>query len=141
VGPVPGLYLNLRQTPPETLTRFASAIGWALRALQAERAPLSELESIRKEAMAGLEGLTEEQAGQWLHVAWFLLPLVSQRREERSLLETVLAEAQQSKFRERERVTTVGLTLVEQWKLEGREQGREAPCQLREGPPGERQWQ
>jgi hypothetical protein len=32
------LFLNLRQTPPETLTRFASAIGWALRVLQAEKA-------------------------------------------------------------------------------------------------------
>ena len=117
------LYLNLRQTPPETLTRFATAIGWALRALQAERAPLSELEGVLKETMAGLEGLTEEQSGQWLRVAWFLLQLVSQRREERTLLETVLAEARQSKFRERERVTTMGLTLVEQWKLEGRAEG------------------
>src|SRR5437879_10426399 len=27
----PPLFLNLRETPPEVLTRFASAIGWALR--------------------------------------------------------------------------------------------------------------
>jgi putative YhgA-like transposase len=118
------LYLNLRQTPPEALTQFASAIGWALRVLQAERAPLAELERVLKAAMAGLEGLTAEQSGQWLRVAWFLLQLVSQRREERSPLETVLAEARQSKFRERERVTAMGLTLVEQWKLEGKTEGR-----------------
>jgi hypothetical protein len=113
------LYLNLRQTPPETLTQFASALGWALRVLQAEQAPLEEMERVLKEAMAGLEGLTAEQSGQWLRVAWFLLQLVSQRREERSLLETVLAEARHSKFGEQERVTTMGLTIAERWKLEG----------------------
>src|SRR5712691_5240864 len=117
------LYLNLRQTPPETLTRFANAIGWALRVLQAEEAPLAELERVLKEAMAGLEGLTAEQSGQWLRVAWFLLQLVSQRREERSLLDLVLAEARQSKFGERERVTTMGVSLGEQWKSEGKAEG------------------
>jgi hypothetical protein len=118
------LYLNLRQTPPEALTQFANAIGWALRALQAEQAPLVEMEQVLKEAMAGLEGLTAEQSGQWLRVAWFLLQLVSQRREERTLLDLMLAKARQSKFGERERVTTMGVSLVEQWKSEGKAEGK-----------------
>src|SRR5205807_3930762 len=69
---VPGwetLFLNLHRTPPETLTRFATAVGWALRVLQAEREPLAELERVSREAMAGLEGLSAEQRGQWLRVA------------------------------------------------------------------------
>jgi flagellar biosynthesis/type III secretory pathway protein FliH len=118
------LYLNLRETPPETLTQFTSAIGWALRVLQAEAAPLAELERVLQEAMAGLEGLTAEQSGQWLRVAWFLLQLVSQRREERSLVELVLTEARQSKYAERERVETMGMTVAEQWKAEGEAKGK-----------------
>jgi hypothetical protein len=108
------LYLNLRQTPKETLTRFASAIGWALSVLQAEQVPLAEMERVLKEAMAALEGLAPEQSGQWLRVAWFLLQLVSQRREEPSLVEMMLAEAGQSKFGERERVITMGVSVSDQ---------------------------
>jgi hypothetical protein len=44
----------------------------------------------------------------------------AQRREERSLLDRVLAEARHSKLSERERVITMGMTVVEQWKAEGR---------------------
>ncbi len=32
------LFLNLHRTPPEALTALVHAIGWALRALQAEKA-------------------------------------------------------------------------------------------------------
>jgi hypothetical protein len=96
------LFLNLRQTPPETLTRFASAIGWALRVLQAENAPLEEMEQVLKEAMAGLEGLTDEQSGQWLRVAWFVLLLAIHRRDEEQVVDVVLEQARHSRFRERE---------------------------------------
>jgi putative YhgA-like transposase len=113
------LFLNLHQTPPESLTQFASAIGWALRVQQAESASLEEMEQALREAMAGLEGLTEEQSGQWLRVAWFLLQLISHRREEQSLLDLVLEEARQSKFRERERITTMGMTIAEQFEARG----------------------
>src|SRR3712207_9597250 len=64
---------NLQRASPDTLTGVAGAVGHALRALQAEQAPLAELEQVLAEAMAGLEGLTEEQAGQWVRVTWFLL--------------------------------------------------------------------
>ena len=117
------LFLNLRHTPPETLTRFASAVGWALRVLQAEKAPRAEMERVLREAMTGLEGLTEEQSGQWLRVAWFLLQLAIHRREEAVLVTVVLEEAHHSKFRERGRITTMGLTVAEQWKAEGEAEG------------------
>ena len=76
------LFLNLARTPPETLTRFAAAVGWVLRVLQAEQAPLENLERVLAEALTGLEGLPDEQAGQWLRAAWYLLLLVFHRREE-----------------------------------------------------------
>lgn len=95
------LFLNLQQTPPETLTQFSSAVGWALRALQAERAALPELERILSEAMAGIEGLSAEQVNQWKRCAWFLIQLVHHRRSRREapgLISLVREEAKQSKF-------------------------------------------
>ncbi len=95
------LFLNLQQTPPEMLTQFSSAVGWALRALQAERVPLPELERVLREAMAGIEGLSEERAGQWRRCAWFLIQLVYHRRsqsEAPGLMGLVREEAKHSKF-------------------------------------------
>jgi hypothetical protein len=69
--------------------------------------------------MTGLEGLTAEQSGQWLRVAWFLLQLVIHRREERDLVDEVVEQARQSKFGTQERITTMGLSIAEQWKAEG----------------------
>lgn len=121
------LFLSLHETPPEALTRFASAIGWALRVLQAEHTPVAELERVLREAMAGIEGLTEKQSGQWLRVASFLLMLVLQRREETALADLVLARAQQSKFHEREEVTTMGMSVLQQIEMKGKAQAmREA---------------
>lgn len=119
------LFLNLHQSPPATLTRFASAVGWALRVLQAEKAPLDELERVLSEAMGGLEGLSEEQAGQWLRVAWFFVLLVLNRREEAELPEFILQQARQSKFREREVMTTMGQTILEQLEARGEARGQE----------------
>jgi hypothetical protein len=76
------LFLDLHETPPKTLTRFATAVDWALRVLQAEREPLAEMERVLTEAMAGLEGLSEEQTGQRLRVAWYLVLLVFHRHSE-----------------------------------------------------------
>lgn len=118
------LFLPLRETPPEVLTRFANAVGWALRVLQAENAPRAELERVLREAMAGLEGLSEEQAGQWLRVAWFVFVLVCHRREERALMELVLEEARQSKFHERERMTRMGVSIADQLRAEGKAEGK-----------------
>jgi putative YhgA-like transposase len=117
------LFLNLRETPPESLTQLATAVGWALRVVQAERAPRRDLEQVLREAMAGIEGLTEEQAGQWLRVAWFLLLLVVNRREESGLAELLLAEARHSKFREREVVTRMGRSILEQAEARGEARG------------------
>ena len=95
------LFLNLQQTPPAMLTQFSSAVGWALRTLQAERAPLVELERVLKEAMIGMEGLSAEQFGQWKRCAWFLIQFVYHRRsrsEAPGLMEMVRAQANRSKF-------------------------------------------
>jgi hypothetical protein len=80
--------------------------------------------------MAGIEGLTEEQAGQWLRVAWFMLLLVVNRRKESGLAELLLAEARQSKFREREVVTRMGRSILEQAEARGEARG-EARALLR----------
>jgi hypothetical protein len=107
------LFLNLHETPPGTLTRFATAVGWALRVLQAERAPRAEMERVLIEAMAGLEGLTEEQAGQWLRVAWFLVLFAFHRRGENELVELIRERAQQSKFRQKKELATMGQTIAQ----------------------------
>jgi hypothetical protein len=117
------LRLDLHETPPETLTRFASAVGWALRALQAEKAPLPEMEQVLSEAMAGLEGLTEEQAGQWQPAAWYLVLLLMNRREERVLAELLVERARRSKFGKRGEVVEMGRSILEQERAEGEERG------------------
>ena len=97
------LFLNLKATPPEALTKIASAMGWALRVLQAEKEPLGQIERVLHEAMQGIEALPQEQAGQWIRCAWFLLQLVFHRRsssEVPALMRTVVSEAARSKFRE-----------------------------------------
>jgi hypothetical protein len=117
------LRLDLHETPPETLTRFASAVGWALRALQAESAPSAEMEQVLSEAMAGLEGLTEEQAGQWQRAAWYLMLLVMNRREEEALAELLVERARRSKFRQRGEVVAMGKSILEQVEARGEESG------------------
>jgi hypothetical protein len=110
------LFLNLHRTPPQTLTRFATAVGYALRVLHAEQEPLAELERVLTEAMVGLEGLTEEQSGQWLRMAWYLVLLVFHRRERPEYDELVVRireQAKASKFREREEVEHVGETMAQ----------------------------
>jgi Putative transposase, YhgA-like len=107
------LFLNLHETPPGTLTRFATAVGWALRVLQAERAPRAEMERVLVDAMAGLEGLTEDQAGQWLRVAWFLVLFAFHRRGENELVELIQERAQQSKFRQKKELANMGQTIAQ----------------------------
>ena len=95
------LFLNLKETPKKALTQFASALGWALRVLQAEKEPLAELERVLSEAMSGIEGLPAEQSGQWLRCAWFLLQMVFHRRsssEAPILIRQIVENARRSKF-------------------------------------------
>jgi hypothetical protein len=114
------LFLPLHVTAAETLTRFATAIGWALRVLQAEKTPLPEMERVLAEAMAGLEGLSEERAGQWLRTAWFFALLVLHRRKERDLMDVLLEKARESKFHEKEEVADSEMTLWQQLEAQVR---------------------
>lgn len=119
------LFLDLRRTPSERLTDFVNSIGWALRVLQAEKAPYEEIERTLHDAMAGLEGLDAEQGSQWLRVAWYLLLLVTHRRgaeETSSLTALIEEEARGSKFREREEWQAMEMTYVEHLREEGRKE-------------------
>ena len=121
------LFLNLHNTSPDDLTRFSTAIGYALRVLQAEREPLLELEQVLNEAMVGLEGLGEAQGGQWLRIAWYFLLLVFHRRSHQefpALLQTVQERARASKFHERVEVDTIMTTMAQE--LEARAEARAA---------------
>lgn len=120
------LFLSLHGTPPETLTRLAGSVGWALRVLQAEAAPREVLEAVLREAVAGLESLPEAQAGQWLRVTWYLLLLLFHRREESEYTQLgaeVQARARQSKFRQREAVRQMGLTMAQVAEQRGEARG------------------
>jgi Putative transposase, YhgA-like len=119
------LMLPLHETLPETLTRFATAVGWALRVWQAEKVPLAEIERVLTEAMTGLEGLSEEQAGQWLQVATFIVNLITYRREEQELMDLVAAHALRSKFGEKVQVGSMGQTIAERIASEAEARGAE----------------
>jgi hypothetical protein len=128
------LFLNLHHTPPETLTHFATAVGYALQVLQVEKQPLADLESVLTDAMAGLEGLNTEQSGQWLRVAWYLVLFTYHRRERKEyndLVELIRATARASKFHEKREVENMAESMA-QWverqalskgKVEGRVEG------------------
>lgn len=120
------LSLDVRATSPELLTRIGTAIGWALRVLQAEQEPLSKLRDVLKEALSGLEGLSEEQSGQWVRVVQYFLLLIFHRRERSEY--TVLQEAfwervRQSKFREDQEVVRMAQTMAEYVREQARAEG------------------
>jgi hypothetical protein len=121
------LFLDLQRTPSEQLTGFVNSIGWALRALQAEQASYAEIEQTLREAMAGLEQLDEEAAGQWIRVAWYLLLLVTHRRsptESPNLVELLQEQSRGSKFREREEWQTMEMSYADYLKEQGRAEVR-----------------
>jgi hypothetical protein len=126
---IPGwetLFLNLHRTSPAILTQFATAVGYALRVLQAEQAPREHLEQVLGEALAGLEGLTEEQRGQWVRVAWYLVLLVFHCREqsEYTELERLIEErARASKFRLKVEVAQMGKTMAQVVEERAEERG------------------
>ena len=118
---------NPQKTPPQSLTALFSAIGWALRAMQAEKAPYEDLARVLREAMQGLEGLTEEQFGQWVRVVEFLYALVQYRRapqESPPLIEMLRGQTRQSKFSEREE-TGIMYSYADALKDEGRAEGKQ----------------
>lgn len=120
------LMLDVRETDPAALTRVGTAIGWALRVLQAEQEPLSQLRDVLAQALQGLEGLSEEQSGQWVRVAQYFLLLMFHRRERSEY--TVLQEAfwervRQSKFREDQEVVQMAQTMAEYVREEARAEG------------------
>jgi hypothetical protein len=139
---VPGwetLFLNLHGKSVEELTRFSTAIGYALQVWQAENKPLEELEGAVREALTGLEGLPKEQAGSWLRMAWFLVLLAFHRRERSEyevLLAEVQAQARSSKFGVREEGKQMGQTMaqyVEQRGIEiGEQRGEQRGIQIGE---------
>jgi hypothetical protein len=126
---VPGwetLFLNLHGKSVEELTRFSTAIGYALQVWQAENKPLAELEGAVREALTGLEGLPKEQAGSWLRVAWFLVLLAFHRRERSEyevLLAEVQAQARSSKFKVREEGKQMGQTMAQYVEERGEQRG------------------
>ena len=125
------LFLNLRKTPPETLTSFVNAMGWALRTLKSEQASSARFEQALKDAMAGMEGLTEEQKGQWKRVGIFLWQLTQYRRppKDRALLTLLRELARQSKFFEKEEVEAM-YTIADEMRDEGIAQGRQEGRQI-----------
>lgn len=110
------LFLSLHRTPAGTLTELSTAIGWALQALQAEKQPLAEMERVLKESLLGLEGLSDEQLGQWKRVFWYLFLLVFHRRsaeESPELMNMIREQARQSKFHSQEEVQSMEMTYAE----------------------------
>jgi hypothetical protein len=120
------LFLNVRGTSPEALSGLNTAIGWALRVVLSEQAPLEQLQIELELAIRALDGLSEEQAGQWSRVAWFLLLLIVHRRsptEYTELQKTFWDAVLQSRFRAEDEVTRMSMTMAELLREEGREEG------------------
>lgn len=126
---IPGwetLFLNLQRTAPEALAQWGTAVGQALRVLRAEQTSREELAGVVREALAGLEGLTDAQRGQWERVAWYLLLLVFHRRdaaEYTELGELIVGQARASRFGVHEEVERMGKTMAQVVEERARAEG------------------
>jgi hypothetical protein len=127
------LFLNLHQTSAAELTRFATAVGYALEVMQAEGRPIEQLQQVIGKALLGLEGLSEEQSGQWLRVAWYILLLVFHRRdraEYHRLQQQILQTTRGSKFSGSEEVGEMAQSMAQLIEERGIQIGQERGIQI-----------
>ena len=74
------LFLNLKETDAETLTKHGSIFGWLLKALQKEDDPKEVLIQALHETSLYLDSLDPEQASERLEAIHYLLMMILHRR-------------------------------------------------------------
>lgn len=75
------LFLNLGQTPAESLESRGGAFGWLLRLIQQRKARLSVFRQTLEQAVCALEELADDGRERWLELLSYLYALVYYERE------------------------------------------------------------
>ena len=124
------LFLDLKTTSPETLTKTNHLFGWLMTVLQKEHASVEEISTALIKAISHINTLGEEKAYQRRTAISYLISLIVHRRpsEQRDELITLVAENIQrpSDREELEKMTqTTADLLFAQGKEQGIAQGKE----------------
>jgi hypothetical protein len=118
------LFWDLAEQSPEVL--LASAAEWlrALTVIRAEAEDHEEFFRVMREVVERIKGLASRDKVRWHGLMWFVLAWALQRRprEEREAL-TALAAAAQEDVLLREEVRTMGQTIADELREEGKKEG------------------
>lgn len=122
------LYLPLKQTPAERLTIENHPLGWVLRAMRAEDAPLERMSAELKATVEWLEQLPNDEYAAWQEAMHFLGMLIQHRRpsSEHEHLRQVMEKSirnRQHKQEVRKMAKTMAEFLMEQGEARGLEKG------------------
>ena len=126
--------LSLQKVAPESLATIATTLGWILRVMQRGERPLPELRQVLREALAGLEGLDAEQAGESEEAAWFFVLLAFHRRtpeEYAELEQLILSGTRNSRFAGKGRAEQMSMTVAQMVEQRGIAIGEERGEQRR----------
>ncbi|MBI1929850.1 Rpn family recombination-promoting nuclease/putative transposase, partial [Candidatus Poribacteria bacterium] len=118
------LFLNLKETAPDELTRSEHPFGWVLRVLQKEEATQEEFVEALLKAIDYLETLPPEERGMWEKLMYYLFLLIYHRRdpsEQGRLLQHVHERVRA--HNRTEEVATMRQTMAQALIQEGRELG------------------
>jgi predicted transposase/invertase (TIGR01784 family) len=121
------LFLNLHETPPDTLTNLGDAAALALRALQASDAPKERLAEALREVALRLDALPDAVHAQITKALTYLYLLIKHKRaeDEQDELFAILNEAIERRAEELKEVEMTGAeALIRKGREEGREQGQ-----------------
>jgi hypothetical protein len=108
------LFLNLNATEPEKLTASGHPLGWILRIIQNENAPIEKLMIELKEAVENIDRLTASERIQWQRAMYYILLLIYHRRspeEHEQLTDIVISKVQDR--RRQEEVDKMGRTIAQ----------------------------
>ena len=122
------LFLGVKETEAEVLTRFGHPLGWLLRVLQEEHADETEISEALAAAMSHLASVDEDFAPQVTEALRYFLLLIYHRRsvEERDPLVDIIKKQRIRNPKELEAMAqTTAEFLREQGKAEGKAEGQQ----------------
>ena len=121
------LFLGVKETEAEALTRFGHPLGWLLRVLQKEHADETEISEALTDAVLHLASVDEDLAPQIAEALRYFVQLIFHRRsldERDALVDIIRQHIQDNKELETMAQTTAEF-LREQGKAEGKAEGIE----------------
>jgi len=123
------LFLDLKTTEPEQLTKENHPFGWVLQVIQKEEATQEEFKEALHFAVQHLELILPDERANWERLMHFLFAFINHRREqsEQSELFEVVRDAVTDKFHRKEMEKmgkTIAQALIEEGEIKGKIEGK-----------------